>query len=188
MTPRGDTPRKPSLLRYAIMQMLVIERRYQARLKRSAFLHKVMHSYLFSLKPHPMARGTAIGLFWAAMPIPFQMLPATLFCLLGFANLPVAILCVWISNPFTYLPIFYVEYQVGALLFGSEAQLLVSFDEFSARYDHLLGTVGELYFIILKGALVIGVALSVAGYILGAMASRSLVTLAKKRRRRAHPR
>ena len=81
-------------------------------------LARLAHSDLMSWKQEQVSRGLAIGLFWAFVPMPFQMAPAALFCWLTRANLPLALAGVWISNPFTYVPIFYAAYRVGAFFTG----------------------------------------------------------------------
>ena len=52
------------------------------------------------------------------MPMPFQMIPAVILAVIFRANILVAIAWVWLSNPFTMLPIFYFEYYIGCHLMG----------------------------------------------------------------------
>lgn len=177
-----------SWMRLLAGRLLVIERRFVQRLRASAMLRRVAHADLLSFGRGAMARGTAIGMFWTCMPMPFQMAPAALFCWLGFGNLPIALLCVWLSNPLTYLPFFYVEYKIGMTLFhGDEANAGLSLAEFAARYENVAELAGHVYWVVLEGALVLGVALAVVGYFAGAMMSFYLgrVSTAFARRRRA---
>lgn len=62
------------------------------------------------------SRALAIGLFWAFIPVPFQMAGATLIALWLRVNIPIAMGAVWITNPLTMGPIFYAQYRVGAWL------------------------------------------------------------------------
>lgn len=64
------------------------------------------------------SRAFAIGLFWACVPMPFQMAPAALMAIWLRVNLPIAMAAVWVSNPVTMGPIFYLEYRLGAWLLG----------------------------------------------------------------------
>ena len=62
------------------------------------------------------SRAVLIGVFCAFLPIPMQMLIAALICIFAKANLPLSMVCVWITNPLTIAPIFYSTYRLGAFL------------------------------------------------------------------------
>ncbi|MCH9704817.1 MAG: DUF2062 domain-containing protein [Proteobacteria bacterium] len=164
-------------MRFLIKQLMVLEHKYLRHIRKHKLLAKIVHEHLFSIKEQALARGLAIGLFWTCIPMPFQMFPAALFCWLGFANLPVAIVAVWISNPFTYLPIFYVEYSIGAFLFHRGEEKILSFEEFNSRYAEIAQSLGKVYLIVLEGALVMGVALAIIGYLVGPALSRYLLSI-----------
>lgn len=59
-----------------------------------------------------------IGLFWAFIPLPSQMLPAAATAVTLRANLPLTLAWVWVANPFTMPPMFYFNYRLGAWLLG----------------------------------------------------------------------
>ena len=61
-----------------------------------------------------------IGLFCAFLPIPFQMVVAGLLAVFGRCNVPIAVALVWITNPFTFAPIFFFAYKLGAWLLDME--------------------------------------------------------------------
>ncbi|MEO8400510.1 MAG: DUF2062 domain-containing protein [Gammaproteobacteria bacterium] len=65
-----------------------------------------------------VARGVAVGLFVAFLPIPFQMLIAVLLAIISRANLPIAVALTWVSNPLTFGPFTYLTYFVGTLITG----------------------------------------------------------------------
>lgn len=73
-----------------------------------------------------VARGVAIGLFVAFIPVPFQMLIATLLTIYFRANLPCALAMTWITNPITFLPINFFIYEVGKWIMQSPDQPLNS--------------------------------------------------------------
>ena len=177
-----STPGKSSLFRYLLAQVVFTERKYLTKIKKSVLLSRVAHSHFFSFQSHPLSRGLAIGMFWAFMPMPLQMLPALLFCWLGFANLPIALVCVWISNPLTYLPIFYLEYKVAALLFYRGEAEEMSFAHFSGHYDEIISSAGKIYLMIIEGALVIGITAALLGYLAGFPLSRYLTSVINRRR------
>ena len=69
--------------------------------------------------PHSIALGVAIGIAVALSPtIPFHMIQAFFFAWVFRANKTAAVLSVWVSNPFTDLPMFFSEYLTGAYLFN----------------------------------------------------------------------
>ena len=57
-----------------------------------------------------------IGLFCAFLPVPFQMVVAGLLAVFARCNVPIAVSLVWITNPFTFAPIFFFAYRLGAWL------------------------------------------------------------------------
>jgi len=70
--------------------------------------------------PHrrAVARGFAVGLFWAFMPVPLQSFFATATCIWLRVNVLIAIAACWISNPFTAVPILYTAGWIGTLILG----------------------------------------------------------------------
>jgi len=88
---------------------------------RGTWLHRLLGDRLFSSelwrpRRHGVALGAATGLFWAMMPIPFQMLPSGITAYLLRFNVPAAITVVWITNPVTWPIILYWQYRLGAWL------------------------------------------------------------------------
>lgn len=88
---------------------------------RGTWLHRLLGDRLFSpelWRPdrRNVALGAANGLFWAMMPIPFQMLPSGISAYLLRFNVPAAIIVVWITNPLTWPLILYWQYRLGAWL------------------------------------------------------------------------
>jgi len=70
--------------------------------------------------PHrrAVARGLAVGLFWAFMPIPLQSFFAAATSIWLRVNVLVAVAACWITNPLTAAPIVYAAHWVGSLLLG----------------------------------------------------------------------
>lgn len=88
---------------------------------------------LWHFNRQSVARAFAVGL-WAMYtpPLPIQQVIAAVGAIYFGANLPIAVALVWITNPLTWLPMYYFAYEVGALALGSEP---FSFEQFSARFD-----------------------------------------------------
>ncbi len=79
-------------------------------------VHRILHA---DDTPHRLALGIAVGFFIAWTPtIGFQMALVVLAASLLKANRLAGIPIVWISNPFTLLPIYYPNYRVGRFLLG----------------------------------------------------------------------
>lgn len=76
----------------------------------------LQNANLWHLNRRTAAGAVAIGLFCAWMPIPFQMLLASILAVIFSVNLPLSVTLVWISNPLTMPPLFYVAYRLGAYL------------------------------------------------------------------------
>ncbi len=90
---------------------------------------------LWHLNRHSVASATFIGFFVAFLPLPTQMIIAALLAILVRANLAISVALVWITNPFTMGPIFYLAYKVGAVVIGTDTS---QFDSFELSWEWLL--------------------------------------------------
>ncbi len=91
-----------------------------ARMRRSGVLdvfgERVYEGNLWHINRYSTSMAFFNGLFLAFVPVPGQMLLAALGAVLLRCNLPLSVGLVWITNPLTIPAIFYVAYQVGALV------------------------------------------------------------------------
>ncbi len=109
------------------------------------------------------ARGAfAVGLFFAFIPVPFQMILAAALAIVWRVNLPISVALVWITNPLTMPPIFYGSYLVGTLFLGQSSQTF-SFEPTWEWFTHSLSTIGPAF---LLGSLVCGLVAGTLGFIL----------------------
>lgn len=76
------------------------------------------HPYLWVLNRKTVAKGVGAGLLVAFIPIPAQIILASLLALLLRANLPIAIVSTLITNPFTFVPINLLIYHIGTSITG----------------------------------------------------------------------
>jgi len=81
--------------------------------------YKLPKSY-FGVNRRSVTRGIAVGLFWAFIPMPMQMLAVVATTPFIKFNVPIAISMVWLSNPFTMPPMYYMEYLTGNFILGQE--------------------------------------------------------------------
>lgn len=83
--------------------------------------HRVLDRQLWRLQHEAVARGVAIGIFWAfAIPVA-QFALATAHSVWWRANIPVAAAMTLATNPFTIGFWLWLAYQLGSLLLGTPA-------------------------------------------------------------------
>jgi len=156
---------------------------------RGTWLHRLLGDRLFSpelWRPtrQGVASGAATGLFWAMMPIPFQMLPSGITAYLFRFNVPAAISVVWITNPVTWPLILYWQYRFGAWLLGQQAPEKAGTD---GLLDFAAGVPGPLLLGCAVTGLVAGaVAYSLINALWGAVAERWWRSHERPRSREAH--
>ncbi|MDX1803647.1 MAG: DUF2062 domain-containing protein [Alcanivorax sp.] len=73
---------------------------------------------LWHINRRSLAGAAFIGVFTGLLPIPLQMGVAALLAVRFHCNLPLSVILVWISNPLTWVPVFYFTYRVGAWMMG----------------------------------------------------------------------
>lgn len=100
---------------------------------------------LWELNRYSVSTAVFIGFFVAYAPLPIHMVAAALLAIWWRANLPVAVGAVWISNPVTIPPQFYLAYKVGVHLlrqpqheFAFELSMHWVREEFAALWQPLL--------------------------------------------------
>lgn len=107
------------------------------------------------------ARGAfAVGLFWAWMPIPLQMVASAAVAIPLRVNLPLSLALVWISNPLTMPVMFYLSYLVGTVVLASPVEPFA----FEASWHWLASSIQTIGKPFLTGCLLMGITASIAGY------------------------
>ncbi len=90
--------------------------RFIARRLKRFFIYRVLH---IDDTPHRIALGVAIGIFVTWTPtIGFQMILTVALSTLFKANKFVGVPFVWISNPFTLIPLYGPSYLLGGEILG----------------------------------------------------------------------
>ncbi|MFC3532826.1 DUF2062 domain-containing protein [Vogesella facilis] len=136
---------------------------------------------LWSVQRRNVARAVAVGMFAGLMPGPTQMLAAGLLALLFRINLPVALICTLYTNPFTYLPLYFLAFRLGTLLLGDAAAVTMpqmpdgSWHDIALWGPQLLHWLREYGTPLLLGVPVLGLILAVTGYCLVMLAWRLVV-------------
>jgi len=138
---------------------------------------------IWHLNRRSVAGGLALGVFVAFIPLPVQMLIAAALSLWVRVNLPLAIVTVWITNPVTIPPIFYVSYKIGNWMLNSwPLNLLFKW----SPTDHLMWkNLGMYAGPLLLGSLSLGCLLAILTYTLVRFAWRlNVISRIRQRRQR----
>lgn len=137
-------------------------RQYYKEEKSFSIFGELIHdANLWHMNRRSVAGACAIGLFSAFIPLPFQMLIAAGFAIIFRCNLPISVALVWVTNPVTMPPLFYLAYKVGAWLTDTH---LSPFD-FELSFNWLFTELHERWRPFLAGCLFVGSSAAVMGYI-----------------------
>jgi len=150
------------------------------------FLGNLVHEPdLWHLNRRSFAGAIAVGLFMAFMPVPGQMLLAALAALGLRVNLALSVVTVWVSNPITIPPLFYLCYKIGTLLLGHPEQSVT----FEMSVGWFTGKFLSIWQPLMLGSFIMACASAVLGYFFAHGVWRLLViylwNLRKQRKRPA---
>ena len=139
---------------------------------------------LWHMNRRSISGAFAVGLFWAFVPIPFQMIAAAASAILARVNLPVSIALVWITNPVTMPPMFYFSYCVGTWLIGEPRDA----GEFELTLQWFTDSMSVIWQPLYLGSLLCGAVAGAVGYVAIRLLWRLHLIRYLKRRRRARAR
>ncbi|WP_027468418.1 DUF2062 domain-containing protein [Deefgea rivuli] len=95
------------------------------------FAHWFEHPNLFHLNRKSVAGGLAVGMIGGLIPGPLQVITSAILCLIFRVNLPVAILGTFYTNPLTIAPIYWLAYQLGVWVTGTNGVVSTAIPSFS---------------------------------------------------------
>ncbi len=139
---------------------------------------------LWHINRYSASMAFFVGLFVAFMPIPGQMVVASVMAVLLSCNLPLSVGLVWITNPVTMPAIFFLAYRVGAMIMDMPLKE-IEFELSLYWLNHHLQAIWRPF---LLGCLVCGLFFGCLGYFMISMLWRWRVVRhwhARKRRRAA---
>ncbi len=153
------------------------------------FASRVLRSDLWRFTRRSVPRGVALGMLVGII-VPFaQILFASVLCLPVRANVPIAALTTFVTNPFTTPLVWVLGYNVGSWMLRVDAMTVVApvnaameRSEFGDMLQWLTGATLVTAF----GLVVIAVVASAVSYLVTVFAWRIIV--ARKRTRKLHER
>ena len=111
------------------------------------------------------AKGIAVGVFCGCFPFfGFQTLLGLCLARVARGNLFLAAIGTWISNPFTYVPLYFFNYKVGSYFIKNSSNIIV--DKNSIR-DQLWEKGSAFSLRLIVGSALVGLLLaSISGFII----------------------
>ncbi|KKD36203.1 MAG: DUF2062 domain-containing protein [Limnoraphis robusta] len=114
--------------------------------------------------PEYLARGLSVGVFAGCFPFfGFQMLIGVSFAVLFRGHKLLAVAGTWVSNPFTYIPIYLFNYKLGRWLLGSQGPLFEDWGNLHSIED-IVGVGAEFVLSLLLGCFVTGIISAILTY------------------------
>lgn len=143
---------------------------------------KLIHDpNLWHLNRRSVAGAFAVGLFWAFIPVPFQMVTAAATAIPSRVNLPISVALVWITNPITMPAMFYGNYLVGSWILGERP----GNGDFEPTLEWLLDSMAYIWQPLYLGSLVCGLLAAGLSYtVMRALWRLHILGQIKKRRQR----
>ena len=120
----------------------------------------VYASNLWHINRYSASMAFFVGLFVAFMPIPGQTIVAAAMAVLLGCNLPLSVGLVFITNPITMAPIFFLAYKVGAMIVGAPLQDIA----FEVSFHWLANGLVVIWKPFLLGCLICGLFFGCLGY------------------------
>ncbi len=132
--------------------------------------------------PEAIARGVAAGVFAGSFPLlGFQTIIGIAIAALVRGNKVMAAAGTWISNPFTYVPLFALNFHIGCWLLRLPTEVVLTASSTDPNEWMTMGI--SVTAALMVGSFVVGIVASLLGYYLGLMVARRIRTARAARRR-----
>jgi len=139
------------------------------------------HPAYWSLHRDNVTLAVALGIFVSFIPLPVHMVAAAALALAIRINIPVAVASVYVSNPLTMFPQYYLAYRVGAAMLGGRPRHFAFEMSWSWIHEGFL----PIWKPLLLGCLTLGAASAAIAYVLlGGIWRLTLVLKYHQRKRR----
>ena len=121
---------------------------------------KLRDPNLWHLSRRSVSMAFAVGMVAAWIPVPMQMVISAVGALYYRANLPIAVVLVWITNPITMPPLFYFAYRVGLWFMDRPSPA----ENFNFSLDGVMSGLGNTWEPFLLGCFIMGITCSAVTY------------------------
>ena len=118
---------------------------------------------LFHINRTSVSLSFFIGFFCAFLPVPGQTVIAALLALWWRTNLPLAVALIWISNPVTIPPMFYLSYKLGTLILGEPETAAFAIE---LSWDWMMAQGAAIWAPLLTGSLIFGLTSGISAYLI----------------------
>ena len=115
---------------------------------------------LWHINRYSASMAFFVGLFICFLPVPGHTILAAIAAIWLRCNLPLSVALVFISNPITMPPMFYMAYKVGALFLDTQVQEF----HFELGFHWLGNGLAAVWKPLLLGCLICGLAAGSLGY------------------------
>lgn len=136
-----------------------------ARIRKIKGLHLlgegIYASNLWHINRYSASMAFFVGPFVALMPIPGQVLVAAVLAVLLRCNLPLSVGLVFITNPLTMAPVFFMAYEIGALIIDVPVRDI----KFELSFYWLSNSLATIWEPFLLGCLIVGLFCGSLGYL-----------------------
>jgi len=153
---------------------------HRHRSLRFALGERLHDSNLWHLNRRSVSGAFAVGLFLTWIPLPIQMVSAGVLALLLRVNLPLSVVLVWISNPLTMGPMYWLGWWLGARILGHEHVPM----HFQFTFDWFTAEIAQIWQPLFLGCFILAVLSAAIGYAVSRLFWRYHVIRALLRRRR----
>ncbi len=116
---------------------------------------------LLHINRESVSLAVFVGIFAAFLPLPGQTFIAAAVAFWWGANLPISVTLIWISNPLTMGPMFYLTYKLGATILGSEH---IDFTV-ALTWQWFSNVGGQILLPLLVGSILAGIFAATVGYL-----------------------
>jgi uncharacterized protein len=133
---------------------------------------------LWHFNRRSVAGAFANGMFLAWVPVPLQMVLATISGIYFRVNIPISVGLVWITNPITIPPMYYGAYRLGLFVLGQSPQNV------QMNVDYILDSFAVIWQPFLLGCFIIGSMSAVVSYFIVRLLWRLYIIRQMKRKKR----
>lgn len=167
-------------MRYYIKKLLPNPEKIRQQKVLRIFGNLLQDNNLWHLNRRSARGAFAVGLFWACIPMPFQMVASAAVAIPLRVNLPLSVALVWVTNPLTMPFVFYLSYLLGTVVLNTPVEHF-AFEASWAWFIHSLESIGKPF---ITGCILMAVTASITGYFMVDWLWRLSVRKAKRNRSR----